>query len=114
MPNVDYLEVSDFNNGLLRADLLRGRPAIVMVQSMNCPHCTDAKPDFNQLPNNCNVYVATLQAEKTQPVAQPLMQSVNAQGVPTYLCFNREGKLLGSYNGGRKLADLVAYTSTMN
>lgn len=115
MVNVVHLEKSDFNNGVLSQEIHQGKPSIILLQSNTCPHCDDAKLPYNELTKHANglINVFSIQVEEQREIAQPIMDAVKAQGVPTYVVFGEDGVLVGQYQGGRDLNSLMEFVKTV-
>lgn len=88
-----------------------------MAQATWCPHCTNAKPAFQEFANKHNgkVFVATMQSDGDRPGEKgisALISKINPKfrGFPEYLLF-MNGKFVPKEIKGRKVADLEAFIS---
>lgn len=115
LENVQYIEPSDFNADMsLKPYVNNGKPVLVMVQSMNCGHCSSAKPAYQQLFNNNDLpcVIAAMQVEEFQPLANKLQQlDPSFGGVPTYWIFGKDGKFIAPHQGGRDVNSLKSSIS---
>ena len=115
--DVIYLEGSDINeDGSLKSTVHNSKPVIVMVQGNFCHFCTDAKPDFQKLAQmNSNVTCCTIQidGEENDKQAALKFKKYGGPGVPTYFIFDRNGKFLQQYNGGRDFSSLNTFCNTL-
>lgn len=115
MTNVPYLEVSDFNGTMLKQNVNQGKPAVIMVQSLGCGHCSQAKPTFAQFAqSNQNVFGGTIQIDSDPQLGQLVAKIAQIPGVPVYFGFNRSGQFVRVHQGGRDLASLNAFANSLN
>jgi len=108
---VAYLEGSDIApDASIKPSVNNGKPVLLMMQSNYCPHCTNAKPAFQELADSLDsVCFATVQTDggPLDQMAAKALKSVNtARGVPAYLVFDRQGKFVKMHDGGRDVASL--------
>lgn len=118
---IPYLETGDVNNdGSLNQNIVdtitNGKPVLVMVQGNFCGYCTKSKPDFQQLANNSEFAVLTIQIDGDQgdQGANKAISSVNtAKGVPSYMVYNKDGKFVRMHDGGRDSKSLMQAMKSM-
>jgi len=115
---VPYLEGSDINpDSSLKPNVCQGKPVIMMVQGNFCGYCTQAKPAFQQLAQSTpSVVAVTIQTDgdASDKKASEMIANVNkSPGVPAFLGFNSQGKFIGAHSGGRDLASLQAFASSL-
>jgi thiol-disulfide isomerase/thioredoxin len=125
MTNVIYLEDSDFvtrPDGSIGLDpaLTKGRPCVVMLQSMTCGYCDQARPLYDQFASQqglpvrvCTVQMPGHKFGVSQTVAQALMGMAQAQGVPCYMVFGADGAFVGVHDKGRDVASLNALANSL-
>ena len=116
MENVPYLESSDFNpDKSLKPSVNKGKPVVVMCQSLGCGYCTQAKPAFTQFCKQTNAMGCTIQMD-AEPELGQLVPALDKsfRGVPTYLGFNKAGKYVKTHDGGRDAASLMAFAKSLN
>jgi len=118
MVGVLYLEDSDINpDASLKSHVNNGKSVVMMVQGNFCPHCTNAKPAFQQLaqamPNVAVVTVQTDGAPNDKKAAQMLAPVNKSPGVPAFLGFNKEGKFVKVHSGGRDLESLKQFAASL-
>jgi hypothetical protein len=123
MPNVIYLEDSDFVNAdgapAISPEFTQGRPCLVLLQSMSCYHCDNARPAYNELAGqNLNVRICTVQMPGHElsigpELAQALMSTAQAQGVPCYMLFDGNGRFVNVYSGGRDVNSLMGFVGSL-
>lgn len=110
MKNVLYLEAMDINaDGSLKSYVTNGKPAIVMVQGNFCGFCTKAKPDFEKFVGATRQGF-TLQTDGSpeEQAARPLISSWGAnQGVPAYVLFSGDGKVVSTVAGAKDAQSLM-------
>ena len=117
MDDVAYLEGSDFTpNGELK--VLKGKPKVVMVQADYCGHCLNAKPAFKEAHDTINnVEFCTIRGDggETEKQAMKYVKMNDPQfgGYPTYLVFDKNGKFISTYDGGRDLNSLRKLASEL-
>lgn len=108
LEGVPYIEPSDFNPDMsLKPYVGKGKPVLVMLQSMSCGHCSQAKPAFQELHNSSSgqFVTATMQLEEFNP---EMVQKLDPQfrGVPTYWIFDASGRFARVHDGGRDVQTL--------
>jgi hypothetical protein len=114
MPGTLYLESSDFQGMKLKPEVTGGRKCVIMLQSLGCGHCTNAKPAFHKLSQTVkDTLFCTIQADEQQDIARKLMGAYKLQGVPAYIGVNSDGSPAGVFNGGRDEASLQKYAQTL-
>lgn len=92
---IAYLEDQDFDkNGKLINPIPNNIPVVIMLQASWCPHCTVAKPAFQQFAdkNKGKVFCATIQSDGERDSERNLgkrinMLKANFQGFPDYLLY---------------------------
>jgi thiol-disulfide isomerase/thioredoxin len=118
MVGVPYLEDSDINpDASLKAHVNNGKPVVMMIYGLFCPHCKKAMPAYEQLANSLpNVTVVAVQTDggpNDKKAAQMLSAVNKSPGVPTFLGFNKEGKFVKTHNGGRDLEALKQFAQSL-
>lgn len=118
MPNVVYLESSDFTPNLsLKSSVGKGKPVVVMFQGNFCGYCTTAKGDFSAFcQESQNAMGCTLQIDdpSAKEVAGKLSSlDKNYRGVPTYFGFDRTGKYVKTHQGGRDKVALIEFAKSL-
>lgn len=115
---VAYLENDDIGSdgGLKNPDIPTNIPVIIMLQSSWCPHCTTAKPAFQQFANENNgkVFCATIQADGDRQSEKELGKRISSikkgfRGFPDYLLY-KNGKLTPHNIKGRSVKDLEEFS----
>ena len=93
---VAYLENKDFDaeGRLVARGIPKDKPVVVMLQSSWCPHCSSAKPAFQQFANAVqeSVFCATVHADGDRPSEKALGKRVkqlkpNFRGFPDYVLY---------------------------
>jgi thiol-disulfide isomerase/thioredoxin len=115
---VAYLENDDIstdgslNNPLIPTD----KPVIIMLQSSWCPHCTSAKPAFQQFANENvgKVFCATIQSDGDRDSEKELGKRISSikkgfRGFPDYLLY-KNGKLVPVEIKGRSVKHLEEFS----
>ena len=116
---IPYLEDSDFNNdNSLKSYVGQGLPVVVMAQGAFCGYCTKAKPAFKKFAEeNKNVRAVTLQIDggPTEKKAAKRISALDSsyRGVPTYLGFDKNGKYVGTHQGGRDAKSLSSFATKL-
>jgi len=113
---VAYLEDQDFDSsGNLITSIPGNLPVVVMIQASWCPHCTNAKPAFQEFANKYNgkVFCATIQSDGERESEQKLGKRVQVikpsfRGFPDYVLFVN-GKRVEKEIQGRSAADLETF-----
>ena len=108
---VPYLEETDFNaNGTLKPYVGNGKPVVVMIQSSWCGHCKNAKPAYQQAFDKCkDVVFATVQADSPVESCKKALKYTPNEGFPTFLKYDRSGKLVGPHTGNRDAESIIAF-----
>lgn len=115
---IAYLEDQDMdNNGfLINPEIPKDKPVIVMVQAGWCPHCTDAKPDFQKFADQYKdvVFAATIQSDGERESEKKLFSRIkdklpNYRGFPHYVLYIN-GKPLNREIAGRSVESLAQFT----
>jgi thiol-disulfide isomerase/thioredoxin len=116
MIGVPYLTGEDVNpDGSLKPHVGNGKAVVLMMQGNFCPHCTTAKPAFQQLAK-MGVGVATVQTDGDDGdrAAAKKFASVNkSPGVPAFLGFDKNGRFVKMHEGGRDVQSLQAFYSSL-
>lgn len=116
---VAYLETTDFDEqgNIINPSIPTNLPVVVMAQATWCPHCTTAKPAFQEFVNKHQgkVFVGTMQADGDRPGEKGLSDLVSKinpkfRGFPEYLLFVN-GKFVPKEIKGRGVADLEAFVA---
>lgn len=113
---VAYLEDQDFDSkGNLIAPIPAGQPVVVMIQASWCPHCTHAKPAFQEFANKNKgkVFCATIQSDGDRPSEKKLGERIkdiipSFRGFPEYVLYI-DGKRVAKEIKGRGVSDLEAF-----
>lgn len=114
---VHYLENQDINSqgDLVVPQIPKNMPVVIMVQASWCPHCTNAKPAFQEFAEKYKdkVFVATIQADGERDTEKQLGKRINNikktfRGFPDYLLFYN-GKMVDKEIGGRSVDDLAKF-----
>ena len=116
MEGVAYLESADFNPDMsLKPNVNKGKPVVVMCQSLGCGFCTMAKPAFIDFNNSVqNAIAATIQIDAETELGQKIPSlDKSFRGVPTYLGFNKEGKYVKTHSGGRDKESLINFANSL-
>jgi thiol-disulfide isomerase/thioredoxin len=120
MPNVVYLESSDFKPDMsLDPSVGQGKPAVVMFQGNFCGYCTQAKDAFTSFCNesgSAGVLACTLQIDDPsakEAAGKISMLDKNYRGVPTYFGFDKTGKYVKTHQGGRDKVALIEFAKSL-
>ena len=114
---VANLEDSDFDSqgNIINSEALQYPVVVVMAQSSWCPHCTNAKPAFQEFANKYGnkILVATIQADGERPSEKALGKRIASlipgfRGFPEYALF-KNGKFVTSKIKGRGVSDLEEF-----
>lgn len=116
---IPYLEGNNIAaDGSLDPSVTQGKPVVVMVQGNFCPHCTVAKPMFQEFARlTPSVQAATVQTDggPTDREAAKNLSKVNTSpGVPAFLGFNKDGKFVAIHSGGRDVSSLQKFAQSLN
>ena len=91
------------------------KPVLVMVQAGWCPHCTHAKPAFQEFANQYKdeVFCATIEADGERKSEKDLAKRINViipdfKGFPDYVLFIN-GKPQSKKVEGRSVIDLEKF-----
>lgn len=115
--NVAYLEDFDFNStgDLINPQIPKDLPVVIMLQSSWCPHCTSAKPAFQEFANKHagKIFCATIQADGERESEKKLGKRVgtlktNFRGFPDYLLY-KGGKRVPKEITGRGVQHLEQF-----
>lgn len=117
--NIPYLEGSDINpDGSLKPHVGKGKPVVMMIQGDFCPHCTTAKPAFQQfaqsMPSVVAVTVQTDGGPGDQQASQALAKVNRSPGVPAFLGFSSKGVFVAPHEGGRDLQSLQKFAQSLS
>jgi len=116
---VAYLEDSDFDSAgnLTNSQIPKDIPVIIMAQTTWCPHCTNAKPAFQEFANKNEgkVFCVTIQADGDRPSEKALGKRMKTiykdfRGFPEYLYY-KGGKRVDKKIKGRGVNDLQDFAS---
>lgn len=115
---IAYLEDMDFDSkgNLVNKDIPTDVPVVIMLQTSWCPHCTSAKPAFQQFANKYKgkVFCATIQSDGDRASEKKLGERIktdikkNFRGYPDYVLYEN-GKNVNKEINGRSLASLETY-----
>lgn len=118
MPNIPYLEITDFNSDMsLKPHVGKGKPVVCMAQGIFCHFCTQAKPDFIEFSKQSQGKVAavTIQIDSEKDLNSLISNlDPNYQGVPVYLLFDSSGKYVRTHNSGRDVKSLMSAANSLN
>lgn len=118
-PPVLYLEDQDFSQSgdLICKYIPRNTPVVILIQSLNCGHCTMAKPAFYDfaLQTAGNVICATIQGDGETESEQRLMSRIltikpDLVGFPAYVLYYN-GKRIDKEIQRRDLQGLYAFVN---
>jgi thiol-disulfide isomerase/thioredoxin len=116
---VMYLDDTDFKGTtlVLPDNAQNDKPVVVMLQTSWCPHCTTAKPAFQQFAdeNQGKIICATIQADGEKPEEKALGNKVKEiipgfRGFPDY-CLFVKGKRVDKQIKNRSVQDLVEFSN---
>lgn len=112
---VVYLDNSDFTSDgrlIVPKDVPQSIPFLVMVQASWCPHCVNAKPDFQAFSekHKGRVISATIQSDGSSSLEKALSKRIDSiipdfRGFPHYLVYVN-GRPVKTVDTGRSLSDL--------
>lgn len=114
--NIPYLEGKDLNpDGSLKPHVGKGKPVVMMVQGDFCPHCTTAKPAFQDFAKLAqNVVAVTVQTDGGEGDRQAgQLLSKHTAGVPTFLGFDSQGKFIKAHQGDRDAKSLQNFAMSL-
>lgn len=117
MIGVPYLTGEDVNpDGSLKPYVGNGKAVVLMMQGNFCPHCTTAKPAFQQLVQGNGFAVATVQTDGDdgdREAAKKLASVNKSPGVPAFLGFDKNGRFVKMHQGNRDVASLQAFGNSL-
>jgi hypothetical protein len=107
--NVTYLEEKDFNGKTLKIPGV----VIVLIQSLNCGHCTSAKQAYSDAANSINkVMWATIESDSASSKLNELVNDKPGfEGYPHYVAY-KDGKHIKTFNDGRDVASLERFVNS--
>ena len=114
---IGYLENHDFNStgNLINTDIPKNIPVVIMLQTSWCPHCTNAKPAFQDFANKHKgkVFCATIQQDgerESERILGARLQQLKPtfRGFPDYLLYVN-GRLVSKEINGRGVEDLEEF-----
>ena len=114
---VAYLEDSDIDSqgNLVNSQIPKDIPVVVMLQASWCPHCTSAKPAFQEFADKYQgkVFAATVQADGDKESEKKLGKRVSQikpgfRGFPDYVLY-KNGRRVDKEIGGRGVSDLAKF-----
>jgi thiol-disulfide isomerase/thioredoxin len=113
---IAYLENDDINNsGQLVNPNIPNIPVVVMLQASWCPHCTNAKPAFQNFANKYEnkVFCATIQSDGDRATEKELGNRSSKiipdfKGFPHYALYIN-GNLVQKEIQGREVEDLEKF-----
>ncbi len=117
---VYYLEKIDFdNNGnIINKNIPTDKPIFIMIQASWCPHCTHAKPDYQEFANRNqeSAFVCTIQADGKEPGEVNIKNIIpkiysNFAGYPSYIVYYKGRRI--PFENGRQLQDLENFLHTL-
>jgi thiol-disulfide isomerase/thioredoxin len=112
---VFYLEDSDFDAQGNLVGIPPGKPVFILLQSLQCYHCTKSKPAFQEFANKHKDYVMCGTIQIDSPKMTPeLIKKIpniypNLKGFPSYILYFNGKKIV--YDGNRSLQDMEAFIS---
>lgn len=114
---VAYLEDQDFDSqSNLVASIPKNVPTVIMIQASWCPHCTNAKPAFQEFANKYKgkVFCATIQADGERASEKMLGKRLNKikpefRGFPDYVLYI-DGKRVDKNIKGRSIQNLIEFS----
>jgi glutaredoxin len=113
LKNIPYLQGEDLTDeGNLTEKtmkIFKNRPVLVMVQGNFCGYCTDTKPDFQTLTGQNDFVCATVQIDgdsTDKEASKKINKAYDSPGVPTFLCFGRDGKFVKPHDKERTASAL--------
>lgn len=118
---VYYLEKSDFNNNgnIINNNIPKDKPVFIMLQANWCPHCTHAKPDYQEFANRNQdkVFISTIQVDGKRPDEQNIKNLIhniypNFQGYPSYIVYYKGNRI--PFEDGRTLSHLENFLHILN
>ena len=116
---IAYLEDFDFDNEgtLINDEVPKDKPVVIMLQASWCPHCTVAKPAFQDFANKNKdtVFCATIQADGERESEKQLGKKINTlkenfRGFPDYLLYYK-GVNTNKEIRGRSVEDLKNFSN---
>lgn len=117
MENVAYLEENDISQSGLKSHVCQGKPVLLLIQGNFCGYCTKAKPAFEQLAKSTNGIVCATIVIDGSPSEKKAATLVGkwqtSPGVPAYLGFNSQGQFVKAHQGGRDVASLKNFASSL-
>jgi thiol-disulfide isomerase/thioredoxin len=114
--NINYVEDEDFDND---GNFIHPGKFVVMIQGSFCPHCVNAKPDFQKAADNTpNVEWGTIEIDSKEPKEAALSKRLEKilpfefRGVPSYILIN-DGKVMDEYKGDRSTKTLIEFANKL-
>jgi len=110
---VFYLEDSDFDDQGNLLSIPSDKPVFILLQSMQCYHCTKSKPAFQEfaIRHKGHVLCGTIQMDspKMTPELMKKIQYIypDLVGFPSYILYINGKKIV--YDGNRSLQDMEAF-----
>ena len=115
--HVAYLEDQDFDlsGKLINPDVPKNVPVVIMMQASWCPHCTNAKPAFQQFADQYKgkVFCATIQSDGERASEKLLGKRLEVikpgfQGFPDYVLY-KNGSRVNKEITGRGVEQLESF-----
>ena len=112
-----YLEDSDFDSKGNLTQVDPSRPVFILLQSLKCYHCTNAKPAFQEFAEkNPSILCATIQIDSPQMTPEFLNKIdshiyPNLVGFPSYIAYFNGRKTV--YNGDRSVQNMEQFFSSL-
>jgi thiol-disulfide isomerase/thioredoxin len=118
MDTVAYLEPSDITPDSMSPHVGRGKPVVCMISGNFCGYCKQAAPLFVEFSKTTPEVVCatiTIDGDKGDQAAANIAKAWSSQaGVPNFIGFNKQGKLVGAHTGGRDVASFRAFAQSLN
>lgn len=89
-----------------------GNPGLLLVHATWCGHCKNFIPTFVDINKRLNHDSITfpciaIESEELKKDGGKLSTALGIEGFPTLLFFNKKGKIMGNYEGGRDASSLL-------
>ena len=110
-----YLDDNDFqgDNLVLPNNIQNDKNVVIMLQTSWCPHCTSAKPAFQQFADQNQIICATIQADGDTEAEKKLGKRIKQivpefRGFPDF-CLFVKGKRVNKQIKNRNIQGLIEF-----
>ena len=111
---VFYLEETDFDDTGKLTTIPANKPVLILLQSLRCYHCTEAKPAFLKFSQkNPDILCGTIQMD-SEKMTKEFAKKINyiypdLIGFPSYILYYNGKKIV--YDGNRTVEDIENFVN---